>query len=641
MQNEVVCVKCSSAKAVAYGRQREPLCKICLCDTVESKFRTVFKTKGAIQRNDRVLLEADGSVESQSALHLLLHFHDPDRSRLSRGKTQFSLEILHLENPDSQGNENVDSAVQDLLACHEGSRLDVNFVHKTIETVEWSQFTEELDSTAIQDLKNLHRRNTVLQHAKQENCNIIVDLKTVTSVAQKVISDSCKGKGYSIPANVSLFDDRVPGVKIVRLLRDLTVSELTLYCRFQKIETIAPPLKQLDTVDALVEQFIHTVQDSFPSGVSSIVSMASKLQPFQSRGCQTPLGSSEEGDITLCALCTEPVKGTYCHSCQKHIIDKMDCSQMDSLTQLAFVLGSVYFKYSVNHEDAMHRINPVVFAFVREVVAGGIMCSVAHFTTRVLPRREDFLQFLIIGTLLYCNQLFYILGVELSGVVIATCMQPAIPVFTAALAISLGKESASVGKSIGILAASAGAICMIAGGNEIQTTPTTTAAESNSEVLLGNLFLFLNTVAMALYYVFAKPVLGNYPPMAVAAWAYMIAATIMGITAVFYNQVYQLDWYLPQDAYGPLFYWIFICSVCGYYIIAWAMANLPSTQVATFQCLQPLVGTFLGFLILGEELTVWDLGAIGVIVGLLMVNRNSQISNSKQVIDSNTSKALL
>jgi len=42
-------------------------------------------------------------------------------------------------------------------------------------------------------------------------------------------------------------------------------------------------------------------------------------------------------------------------------------------------------------------------------------------------------------------------------------------------------------------------------------------------------------------------------------------------------------------------------------------------QVASFQCLQPFVGTFLAFAILGEEPSVWDLGAVGVIVGLITV----------------------
>ena len=42
-------------------------------------------------------------------------------------------------------------------------------------------------------------------------------------------------------------------------------------------------------------------------------------------------------------------------------------------------------------------------------------------------------------------------------------------------------------------------------------------------------------------------------------------------------------------------------------------------QVAAFQCLQPFVGTMLAFAVLGEEPSVWDLGAIGIFVGLLLV----------------------
>ena len=42
-------------------------------------------------------------------------------------------------------------------------------------------------------------------------------------------------------------------------------------------------------------------------------------------------------------------------------------------------------------------------------------------------------------------------------------------------------------------------------------------------------------------------------------------------------------------------------------------------QVAAFQCLQPFVGTMLAFAVLGEEPSIWDLGAIGIFIGLLLV----------------------
>ena len=47
--------------------------------------------------------------------------------------------------------------------------------------------------------------------------------------------------------------------------------------------------------------------------------------------------------------------------------------------------------------------------------------------------------------------------------------------------------------------------------------------------------------------------------------------------------------------------------------------SLWGMQVAAFQCLQPFVGTMLAFAVLGEEPSVWDLGAIGIFIGLFLV----------------------
>lgn len=48
-------------------------------------------------------------------------------------------------------------------------------------------------------------------------------------------------------------------------------------------------------------------------------------------------------------------------------------------------------------------------------------------------------------------------------------------------------------------------------------------------------------------------------------------------------------------------------------------ASWCACQVASFQCLQPFVGTLLAFAVLGEEPSAWDLGAVGVLVGLVLI----------------------
>ena len=66
-----------------------------------------------------------------------------------------------------------------------------------------------------------------------------------------------------------------------------------------------------------------------------------------------------------------------------------------------------------------------------------------------------------LGLCLWLNQLLYILGIDMSGVVVATCMQPIIPVFTAMLAVALKLEAGSVQKFAGIGIAVGGSVCMV------------------------------------------------------------------------------------------------------------------------------------------------------------------------------------
>ena len=79
----------------------------------------------------------------------------------------------------------------------------------------------------------------------------------------------------------------------------------------------------------------------------------------------------------------------------------------------------------------------------------------------MLPRRSDLLRVALLGFCLYLNQLFYIMGIDLSGVVVATCMQPTIPVFTAMLAVMLQQETGSWQKFGGIGLAVGGSMCMV------------------------------------------------------------------------------------------------------------------------------------------------------------------------------------
>ncbi|KAL0029246.1 hypothetical protein WJX79_005217 [Trebouxia sp. C0005] len=246
------------------------------------------------------------------------------------------------------------------------------------------------------------------------------------------------------------------------------------------------------------------------------------------------------------------------------------CQLALAITQISFCCGSVYLKRALRAVDSTRGQNfhPIIYAFTREVLAAPIMCSMAWLSSRVLPKRSDLLHVSALGVCLFFNQLMYIIGISLSGVLVATCMQPTIPVFTAMIAVCLRLEAGSIQKFLGIGLAVAGSVSMVAGGVSGQHQ---TAAEGHK----------------------------------------MLMAFVE-----------QKDWQLPSIMLGPLAYWVVVCSVIGYYVVTWATQYLPASQVAAFQCLQPFVGAVLAFAVLGEEPSIWDVGAIGVIAGLVLVAKD-------------------
>ena len=252
--------------------------------------------------------------------------------------------------------------------------------------------------------------------------------------------------------------------------------------------------------------------------------------------------------------------------------------------------------------------------------------GVAAATTGVLaPSRRDLPAITSAGLILFLSQALYVHGIDRAGVAVAAALQPAIPVWTAALSVTLGKEAVSRRKVLGIALAAGGALCMVSGPSHAAThtahatsaAATAAAAASATSQLIGKAALFLNTLSMSAYYIVSKALVARYPPLCVAGWAYIPAAAAMGVAATL--TVPAAAWPLAPSLRGPLTYWVLVCSVFGYGATAWAARALPASYVAAFTCLQPFLGTALAACYLGEPVTIWDAGALAVVAGLGLV----------------------
>ena len=58
----------------------------------------------------------------------------------------------------------------------------------------------------------------------------------------------------------------------------------------------------------------------------------------------------------------------------------LHCQLAVAGVQTSFVVGSVYLKSSFRLVQGLH-FHPVIFAFVREAIAGPVLCCIAYATT--------------------------------------------------------------------------------------------------------------------------------------------------------------------------------------------------------------------------------------------------------------------
>ena len=62
----------------------------------------------------------------------------------------------------------------------------------------------------------------------------------------------------------------------------------------------------------------------------------------------------------------------------------------------------------------------------------------------------------------------------------------------------------------------------------------------------------------AVFHPIAMQLVTKYNPVCIAAWAYIVAASLMGATAVL--SVPRNEWTVPAPMFGPLLYWVRTCS---------------------------------------------------------------------------------
>jgi len=306
--------------------------------------------------------------------------------------------------------------------------------------------------------------------------------------------------------------------------------------------------------------------------------------------------------------------------------------------QIGFGGGAILGKFG------LRGTNPVLFALLREGVAGPVLWAAAGWRTRVaLPPAADVPRLLAAGAALFVNQLFFILGLKVSDPVSGSAWQPTQPIFTMAIAVCCGYERATWRRTFGTVLAVSGAVFMVvcgAGG----------IAADKATAWAGQLLFFFKCMGTSSYVVLTKDLVARHSPLSVTAWSYMVGSSMLLVVACCFNSVPALlgfvcddpdreardacvdnAWRIPITAVGPLCYWIAVSSVFAYAAMTWANRYVRSSVVSVYTVLQPATSALVSYALLVVRGPAWgakydlhkpglqDLGLVGIVLGLVVV----------------------
>lgn len=160
-------------------------------------------------------------------------------------------------------------------------------------------------ATSRADVIRILKNRLIVSFAQEHDCKGILWGDTTTKIAEKTLAETAKGRGFSLPWQVS---DGMSsfGITFNYPLRDLLKKELVAHA-----ELTSPPLTSLyhaqqptqvsasaknTTIDDLMKQYFESVEQEYPSIVANVVRTSSKLEP-----------ATAEDD--RCQLCNMPVAG--------------------------------------------------------------------------------------------------------------------------------------------------------------------------------------------------------------------------------------------------------------------------------------------------------------------------------------------
>ncbi|WHX31648.1 DMT family transporter [Brevibacillus agri] len=284
------------------------------------------------------------------------------------------------------------------------------------------------------------------------------------------------------------------------------------------------------------------------------------------------------------------------------------------LTLAAAIWGGVYVVSKV----VLDVIPPFTLLILRFGIALIVLGAFA------LARRETVLKkdYPLLMTIAFVGVTISIaaqfLGTKLSTAHMGALITSASPAFIAIFAVWLLKEKIHFNQATGILLATVGVIIVIG-------VPDQADAQSS---LTGNLILLVAAVSWGLYTVLSKKATQRYSSLLVTTYVALFGLVFTSPVMVWELSVTPVSWQFGWEIWAGVLYIGLISTAGAFYLWNKGFELMQAGSGAGFFFVQPIVGAFLGWLLLHEHLGVsFFVGAAFIFLGVALSNLHKRESS--------------
>lgn len=293
------------------------------------------------------------------------------------------------------------------------------------------------------------------------------------------------------------------------------------------------------------------------------------------------------------------------------------------LAAAAAIWGGMY----VVSKYVLDYIPPMTLVVLRFVVAAVVLGVVVRMTGGGSIARTDWWKLARYGLVGYTISISaQFIGTKLSSAHMGAVITSASPAFIALFAWWMLRERLNGAKIASLVIATVGVMVII--GND---------HGSESGTLAGNLFLVVAAVSWALYSVMGKGLTERYAALTVTFWAALCGVVFTLPIAGWEVATQGVTWPEQPLVWWGVLYLGVISTALAFFLWTKGFQLMDAGTAGLFFFVQPICGSFLGWLLLDEQLTPSFLIGSVLIIGSVALSMRGERVTEVEGAESSTS----